>query len=165
MSVTKQGYIDIEIASRQFRLDGTVGDTIDVGFRSSDLEEGVKLGRLDDIIGDVVSALGIANKEDFETKLREAINSLSAVKPLQEIVQSLLAAVLYVTDLQITAAYNETEEKYKVSNAAFGFRVDLNAMPVGPLTLHGFGILFEYTAETGSAPSQGRLIERPGTVV
>ena len=88
---------------------------------------------------------------------------------MDEIVYKLKTASLIITDLYLECKYNskatQEKSKFKVSKAAFGFKVNFDDLELGPLKIFGFGVLFEY--ENGPNPSgvtkkkRGKLTTAP----
>lgn len=140
------GYVDIVIFGQDFRLDGTVGETVEVGYRDKE----VKLGTIPEIIGDVAKALvGPESAATFSTEFDKVTTSLKDVPGLGAIMDALLSMDIYVTDLFIKARTGAGEgSEFKVLEAAFGFRADFASagknLKLGPVELAGFGVVFEY---------------------
>ena len=154
MPFNTTGSITIEIGpdgqKKPFTLAGTVGSTIQVGWRAKDGDAEVRLGSLPDIIVSVYTAL-TGGDADFKTKLDALIASLMTT-PLAPVATLLTQNQVYITDLAISAVADATG--YSVSSAAFGFRVTFDDATVGPFTLKGFGVLFEYEkGKTGNLTS------------
>ena len=146
MTVQTSGSVTLEIGKdgdrRKIVLNGTVGNQIQVGFRAKDGDEEIQVGTFASIIKSVGEALGVTNfKERFEARLDE----LAEITPLKPVVKELRGAALYVTDLALSAEYSEENDKYEVTSAAFGFRVEFAGLELGPVKLAGFGVLFEYS--------------------
>lgn len=145
MAIQTKGYITIELGvqgdMRPFRLDGTIGNQIQVGWREKDGGDELALGSLPDIMESVLAAFGVG--DDFKAVLNKRIEDLESIPPLQPIAALLTKNAVYITDLAITAVY--TGDTYKVTDAAFGFRVAFESTPLGPISLREFGVLFEYT--------------------
>lgn len=155
MAIQTKGYITIELGvqgdMRPFRLDGTVGNQIQVGWREKDGGDELALGSLPEIMGSVLAAFGV--DKDFDTVLNNRIKELESIPPLKPIAELLTKNAVYITDLAITAVYNDEESKYKVTDAALGFRVAFEGMRLGPISLREFGVLFEYTPSENGGDS------------
>lgn len=160
LTIQTKGYITIEIGAegdkRSFTLDGTVGNQIQVGWRAKDGDEELPLGSLPNIIVSVYTALG--GSSDFGDVLNKRLDDLAAIAPLTPIVSLLRDNAVYITDLAFSATYTE-ETGYTMTDSAFGFRVEFESAKVGPLTLRGFGVLFEYTP-TPEGLGAGTLTQR-----
>jgi hypothetical protein len=164
-SVQSSGSITLEIGPpgpvKQFVLTGTVGSQIQVGFRAKDGDPEVPLGSFEQIIESVGKMLGAG--AGFATGFKEKLDELEKIDLLGYVVGQLRAANLIVTDLAISAEYKkpgEEEGKYEVTSAAFGFRVEFPKFKLGPVTIRGFGVLFEYTPKDENN-GDGVLTTRP----
>lgn len=143
MSVQVQGSITLKIDDKPFTLKGNVGDIIDVGFRAKNGDDPIVFPKFGIIIPKVAMALGVANT-DFQSTFDTKVKELENIPALGYVAKKLLDASLEITDLAITAVYNDTDKKYKVTNAAVGIRVTFDKFLIGPVEVEGFGVLFEY---------------------
>jgi hypothetical protein len=145
-------------------LPGQIGEQIQVGFRATDGKGEVKIGTFESVIASVAKALGVG--QDFAEKFRDLIKKLGEIsEDLAAIATKLLEAQLFITDMALNASYVKNEatgkKEFKVSSAAFGFRVEFDELKIGPVQLVGFGVLFEYTVDENGKGGDGRLTTIP----
>ncbi|WP_017931784.1 hypothetical protein [Robiginitomaculum antarcticum] len=160
MTITTQGSVSLKIGGKDIKLNGLVGGTLQVGFREKNGDDPIVLGKFKDIVTDVATAiLEPADATKFETEFNARVTDLSTTAgPLGAIGAKLLSSSLIVTDLAISATYDDTAGTLTVDSAAFGFRVEFDDIKLGPVELVGFGVLFEYsvTAKTGKLTSRAQ---------
>ena len=168
MAVQTSGSVTLEIGIagdvKRIVLDGTVVDQIQVGFRAKDGDKEVQVGTFTSIIASVAKALGAG--DNFKVEFEKKLTDLEAITPLAPVVKQLREAALYVTDLYLSANYEEDppgsgQKKFVVQNAAFGFRVEFSELELGPVKIVGFGVLFEYTVDKSVSGGSGKLTTRP----
>lgn len=148
MTVQTSGSITFELRSNgeaePIVLYGVVGNQIQVGFRAKDGDKEVKIGTFTSVIGSVASSFGLP---DFQERFEARLTELEQIGPLIPIVSQLRTAQLYVTDMALTAQYDEGTDSYVVQSVAFGFRVEFSNLTLGPIGIAGFGVLFEYSQD------------------
>ena len=158
MSIQIAGSITLTIGdigdTKDIILTGTVGNKIQVGFRARDGDPEFVLGTFETIIASVAVALGA---EGFDDRFKAQLDELEKIQVLGPVVNNLRNMALIITDMALSADYDEDKGEYVVTDAAFGFRVEFADLSIGPVTLAGFGVLFEYSP----SDEVEQLIPRP----
>lgn len=156
MATEVEGYVEITISNKVFRLNGDIGDTVEVGWRNQDVE----LGTIPDVIESVAEALvGKADAQSFADELEKVRAELQGIPGLTAIIEALWTITIYVTDLYIKAV--RTDASFEVRSAAFGFRGDFkdqaSPLSLGPVALTGFGVVFEYHKSADGVVTSGAV--------
>lgn len=110
------GYILLNIAGEPFRLDGKIGNDINIVYSQPDLRKAASLGTVENAIKRVASTIGDAvGDPDIGTTIDDTFtslkNSTGTIPVLSSIVNALTQAELVITDVAIVITTDRNTDK------------------------------------------------------